>query len=272
MHDKRAAKDGEPAVAAVLATTVHRKRRGERMNEWLMSAVGIVCFLVWTGVALDPFPYRWLVAVQIGLPWVSFAWTWYFVDREDGDLHTRYVSLFVSSLLISLVALIPYGYVSLLSWPWAVLAACVAGLAISAVLTVPALVSRKHGAITVLVMAAVLAFYSYTVLYQLNCVLDRSPVATSSSVVLAIGHVYLGPDTVRILPSSQDSSVAIVGVPANVSHSVQPGKTVCVLQRNGALHMPWLTVQTCPWTGGLVAFGPAGGMPRALRRVLGTLP
>lgn len=269
MLDNGATKNRESAVAAGLASAIHRKRRGERVDELSMSAVGIVCLLTWIGVAFDPSPYRWLVLVQIGLPWVSFALTWYCVDREHGDRHNRYVSLFISSLFISLVAMIPYGYVSLVNRSPAVVGACVVGLAISGVLTMPAVVGRKRSAITVVVMAIVLAFYGYAILYQLNCVLDRSPVLAYKSVVSATGHLYLGPDTLRIRLWSQDSDVTI-GVPPKVSRAIEPGKTVCVLQRNGALHMPWFTVQTCPWTGGLVEFGPAGGMLRALRSLMGS--
>jgi hypothetical protein len=77
-------------------------------------------------------------------------------------------------------------------------AACVAGIAIYAVLTIPALIDRESSAITPLVMAAVLAFYSYSVLYQLNAVLDRSPVVPHKSVALATGHLYFGPNILRI--------------------------------------------------------------------------
>jgi hypothetical protein len=265
MPDKRAANDLEPGVAAALANAMHRKHRGERVDELSMSAFGIVCLLTLTGIAFDPYPYRWLVPVQIGLPWVSFALTWYFVDREHQGRHNRYISLFISSLFISLVAMVPYGYVSLVSRSSTVVLACVAGLAISGALTMPALVSRNSRATATVVMATVLAIYSYTVLYQLNCVLDRSPVVAYKSVVLTTGRLYLGPDILRIRLRSQDSDSATVGVPPKVSHSIQPGKTVCVVQRNGALHMPWFAVQTCPWTGEIVDLGPAGGMLRALR-------
>jgi hypothetical protein len=268
MLDKRAAKDLEPAVVAALANAMHRKHRGERVDELSMSAVGVVCLLTLIGVAFDPYPYRWLVPVQIGLPWVSFAFTWYFVDREHQGQHNRFVSLFFSSLFISMVAMVPYGYVSLVSRSSTVVVACVAGLVISGVLTMPALVSRKSRAIATVVMAAVLAFYSYTVLYQLNCLLDRSPVVAYKSVVSATGRLYLGPDILRIRLRSQDSDFATVGVPPKVSHSIQLGETVCVVQRNGALHTPWFTVQTCPWTGELVDLGPAGGMLRALRSLI----
>jgi hypothetical protein len=68
-----AASHREAAVAAALANSMHRKRRGERVNEMSMSAVGIISVLMLAGVAFDSFPYRWVLAVQVGVPWVSFA-------------------------------------------------------------------------------------------------------------------------------------------------------------------------------------------------------
>ena len=73
MAYNHAASDREAGVAAALANSMHRKRRGERVNEMSMSAVGIISVLMLAGVAFDSFPYRWVLAVQVGVPWVSFA-------------------------------------------------------------------------------------------------------------------------------------------------------------------------------------------------------
>src|SRR5215471_17156535 len=45
-----AGSDREDAVAAVLANSMHRKRRGERVDEMSMSAVGIINLLMLAGV------------------------------------------------------------------------------------------------------------------------------------------------------------------------------------------------------------------------------
>lgn len=121
-------------------------------------------------------------------------------------------------------------------------------------------------------MAGSLALYCYVALYQLNCVLDRSPATIYESKISAKGLTYLGPDILKIRPWIQGGDIATVGVSPKIFRSVQPGDTICIVQRNGALHMPWFTAQTSPWTGGTVDFGPVGGMFRALRRLIGTSP
>ena len=264
-----AASGREATVAAALANSMHRKRRGERVNEMSMSAVGIINVLMLAGVAFDSFPYRWVLAVQIGLPWVSFALTWYFVDREQ-DWGGRYISLLFSTFLTSLMALIPYGYMSLVSSTRTVLWACAVGLAIFIALSVHELADWKINRWIATMLAGSLIFYSYVALLQLNCVLDRSPALVYTSTVSGKVLVFRGPDRLRIQPWSAFHGIATVGVSPRVYYSVQRGDTICVVQRTGAFNTIWFTAQTCPWTGGPVDLGPVGQMSSILRRLTGS--
>jgi len=76
----------------------------------------------------------------------------------------------------------------------------------------------------------------------------------------------------KIRPWIQGGDLASVRVSPKIFHSVPAGGTICVVQRDGAMHMPWFTAQTSPWTGGTVAFGPVGRMFPALRHLIGTSP
>jgi hypothetical protein len=271
MPHKQAATTGEATVAAALATTMRRYRRGERVVDLSMSGVGIINFMMLVGIGLDPNPYRWLMAVQIGLPCVSFVLTWHFQDRERGS-DNRYIAFLFSNLFTPQLALIAFGHISLVSRLSLVVGACVTGLVVSALLTTHALINRRFSATIPIMMAGSLALYCYSALYQLNCVLDRSPAMVYESKILAKGLTYLGPNTLEIRPWIQGGDIATVGVSPKIFHSVLPGDTICIVQRSGALHMPWFTAQTSPWTGGTVDFGPVGGMFRALRRLIGASP
>jgi len=269
MAYNHAASDREAGVAAALANSMHRKRCGERVNEMSISAIGIINVLMLAGVAIDSFPYRWVLAVQIGLPWVSFALTWYFVDREQ-DWGGRYISLLFSTFLTSLMALIPYGYMSLVSSTRTVLWACAVGLAIFLALTVRELADWKINRWIAIMVAGSLMFYSYVALLQLNCVLDQSPALVYTSTVAGKVLVFRGPDRLRIQPWSAFHGIATVGVSPRVYNSVQRGDTICVVQRTGAFNTIWFTAQTCPWTGGPVDLGPVGRMSSILRRLTGS--
>jgi hypothetical protein len=261
MPERQAAKTAEATVAAALANSMHRKHRGERAVDLSISAVVIINLLMLAGIAVDPHPYRWVMAVQIGLPWVSFALTWYFLDREQGGT-SRFISLLFSSLFTSLVALIPFGYLSLLNRLSALVSACVAGLAVSAVLTLPALIQRRLSGIPAIILAGSLTLYCYVALFEINCTLDRSPAVVYASIVSAKRFVYRDPNRLQIRPWGRRSDFATVGVSPKAFRSVRAGDTICVVQRSGALHMPWFTAQTCPWTGGAVDLGPVGRLSR----------
>jgi hypothetical protein len=116
-------------------------------------------------------------------------------------------------------------------------------------------------------MAGSLALYCYAALYQLNCVLDRSPSTVYESKISAKGLTYLGPNTLKIRPWIQGGDIATVGVAPKTFDSVRPGDTICIVQRNGALLMPWFSAQTSPCTGVTVDIGPVGGMSRSFRRL-----
>ena len=271
MPDEQAAATDEAAVAAALAAKMRGHRRRDRVVELSMSGVGIINFMMLVGIGLDPNPYRWLMAMQIGLPWVSFVLTWRFQDRERGS-HNRYISFLFSNLFTPLLALIAFGHTSLVSRLPLVVGACAAGLVVSAVLTTPALINRRFGATIPILMAGSLALYCYAALYQLNCALDRSPAMVYESTISAKGLTHLGPNTLKIRPWIQGGDIATVGVSPKIFHSVQVDGPICIVQRDGALHMPWFTAQTSPWTGGTVAFGPVGRMFPALRHLIGTSP
>jgi hypothetical protein len=244
--------DKEAVVAEALAKSMHAKRRRNRVFELSLSAVGVIFLLMRVGGlltlggdAFDPLPLRWFLVAQIGLPWISFAVTWYCLDRDQGG-HGRYVSLVFASLLTSLVAGVPYGFMSLVSRTPTVLWACVVGLAIFIVLNVRQLADWKVNRVLAVTLAGSLMFYSYVALVQLNCLLDRSPAMLYKSVVVGKGREYLGPYTLHIQPWNGVGDVAIVGVPRKLDSSVEPGDTICVLQRKGAFQMAWFTAQRCP--------------------------
>jgi len=269
MPRQEGATTGEATLAAALAASVHRIRRGARVVDLSMTGVGIVNFLMIAGIGLDPNLYWWLMAVQIVLPWASFVVTWQFEDRERGS-DNRFVAFLFSNLFTPLLALVAFGHTSLVSRVSLVSVACVGGLIFSAVLTVPGMIRRRFAAAIPIMMAGSLALYCYAALYEINCVLDGSPAMAFESKVSAKRVSYLGPDSLKIRPWNQGGDIANVGVSPRMFDSVQTGSTIYVVQRNGALRMPWFTAQTSPWTGHAVGFGPAGGMFRALRKLSST--
>jgi hypothetical protein len=222
-------------------------------------------------LGLFPKPYGWILAAQIGMPWIAIGMVWclpgwYSLFR---GLTGRFLLLQGGETSISLVAVFfptcftvaaYYDYLSLVRSAPIILPACIVGVA----LLVAGGVSDRNlwasdaGHRIDLLIAVILSLaYGYATVFQVNCVLDHSPTAVYRAVVTDKSdrgrgwHLEVG-------SWGSQQAARNVKVPYELFKSIQPGQEVCIVQRAGALGISWYTAQSCPWGGGPV-FLQAGG-------------
>src|SRR5579864_4003772 len=97
--------------------------------------------------------------------------------------------------------------------------------------------------------------YGYATMEWLNVTLDRSPATIQKSTTAGKFWAYKGGPCLRVKPWGFISGVRDVEVSYALYKSVQPGDTVCLVVREGALRVPWYTAQACPWNRAEVQLG-----------------
>jgi hypothetical protein len=104
-----------------------------------------------------------------------------------------------------------------------------------------------------LLLASVL--YGYVAARELDVMLDRSPDVVTRA---AFSHKNSagGSQGLTIEPWGPVTARRNVSVPSHVWLTVRVGDQVCMVSRQGALGVPWYTVQLCPWAGGRTDVGP----------------
>jgi len=214
-------------------------------------------------------PYAWIVATQIATPPLAALAVWLFPDWYSlfRGVAGRFlvlqnetaVWLFGVWFPTIFTITIYYEYLSIARMGPSIPLACLvgAGLLFVAGVRDRDLWAKGIGRVD-LVIAIVLCFaYGYATVLQLNCVLDRSTADIYKPMVLSkrseTGRRYLG-----IGPWGPEQRAATVRVSFEVFRAVQPGDSVCVVARKGALGMAWYTIETCPWNSGPILLESGG--------------
>lgn len=251
-----------------LGNAMHSERASARRGAKISSVLVLLPLeiLLVAGIMLEPKPYSWLMALQIGGPWVAFVLLWRFPRLVSFGCGwaDKYVAWMLAVLLISLPARIAYFYVSLLRGALMALVACILGVLLCAAATLldPELRAKRQRMMLPFFFFTT-ALYAYAAAFQMNCALDDSPATIHHSVVHAklyvSGSSFHPDDQLRLEPWGTEQDGTTPGVPPGLFANVHVGDTVCAVQREGWLRMPWFTVQTCSWTGSEVRFGDVGG-------------
>jgi hypothetical protein len=212
----------------------------------------------------DPSPYRWVTAIQVGLPWIAFGLVFLFPrflsDCGWADKHM------ILLLLLSKQTIVAYNFVAMERETLALLAACLTGVILCAplVLSDRDLFVRRNRIVLVLLLGFSI-FYSHVAVTELNCVLDKSHGAVHRSVVLKKSiafsrfryHQLL---YLRIAPWEANGQPGGAFVPKTLWDAVNAGDAICVVQREGWLGLGWYTIKSCQRSGQPFPLGQVGGV------------
>jgi hypothetical protein len=217
-------------------------------------------------------PFGWIMAAQIGMPWIGvlMAWCfprWYTVfagrDRYSGTLGDQRIGLVWFFFFTFFTPTMYYAFATLVRRTPMLPLACLVGAAllVGGGLRDPYLWAgdvRRHP--YTLVIAVILSsVYGYATILQLNVVLDRSEDTVFQSRVSAKFHTR-GKWSLEVAAWTPEQESQRVSVPYELYNAVRPGDPVCIVQRNGALGIPWYTAQPCPWKGGPVYLEVGGSL------------
>jgi len=230
----------------------------------LIGMFGTPALAVYTGAGYDLKPYPWIMAMQIGLPWVGVALAWC-CPRWFSIFHGRgrYARRSSDTCSLQFEFFFPTVFVYLIHYRFAVLPArqgllpwaCLFGaiLLVGGGLRDPYLWgggARMHKG-TLLFAALLSLFYGYAAALQIDIVLDRSAAAVTPVTVMEKFHTK-GHWGVQLRPGVFQGAAARPCVPAGFYRLLQPGDTVCMVGKPGALGVAWYTAQACPWRGGRI--------------------
>lgn len=214
----------------------------------LATALNIAGFLGLVWSFAYPYPLPLLTIILAALPWAAVL----IVSRSHGLIHvdTRRNDprpQVAGALMIPGVAL-ALGTIRgphILHWkPMAWLPVAI-GIALLAAALAADRSPKQKG--SVLALFAVSLFYGYGGVVELNAVFDNSPAATYSVPVVS-KHISHGRSTSYYLNLSaweREPEQTQVSVARDFYESVQPGDSVCVIFRTGALRIPWYRVARC---------------------------
>ena len=244
---------------------MHANTMSVRSSRLLVFIIVLVseCLLI-AGIRLSPEPYRWIVMAQIVAPWLAFALASAILRalKVRYAWENKYVAWMGCAFVIAAPAKLAYIYVEVVNCLPLVLTACSVGVVLWAVGT---FVDRelRNDPVAVVLWAAALTLYSYVAMFQLNCVLDKSPVRIYKTIVikksLAFGYLYHSDYQLLLQPWGSDHRIASAAVSRRLYVGADSGDTVCVVERLGWLGMRWYTVQPHSWNGGPVFLGEVRG-------------
>ncbi len=248
--------DAEAAVARALGRSLARQHIRDNLQ-----AIGIVlagALVIYAFALVLKRSYYLVMAAQLTLPWVLYV-----LLARKGPVGV-FLAWMLSALGIYFLTGF-FGYAFMVDRTRVLAAACAVGVMLLAVIAMhrPEMLSKSAGPLGGFVYCF-LVIYSYSGIFEVNCLFDRSPVVVYQPVVLKKSWGLLvqpwSPDQ-RLNPASlliMRGSV-LVPAPREVFRSAHVGRPICVLQRKGRLGMSWCTAQTGSWDGRQVALGPWGG-------------
>jgi hypothetical protein len=251
-----------------LAMRAHRRalRRGSGIFTLLFLLV--VEGLLIIGIRSDSSPYRWVMGVQILVPFIAPGAVWRFPELVSFGCGwaDKYVVWTLLAPLLAVTARLAFYYVNLLQETPIVVVASIAGtiLSLSAGRIDPALsgLFAKHGRLILIWSLFFSILYFYAAIFELNAVFDNSPVLVYRSRVIAKSYVsglYFHPEyQLAIGPWDSEGGTRNAAVPRRIFSTVHVGDTVCVIQKTGWLGIGWYVVQACSRVGGPVSLGDVG--------------
>lgn len=202
-----------------------------------------VAFAVFMWGIAYPRPYVVTVAMLAGLPWVAVWAARHYkgflrIGTQTNDAHPNLAGLFLlPAIALALRVLMD---VNLLEWKQAIAPACIIGgiLFLAAMTADPTLAPTAWSKVALIVLAMV---YGWGAGLQANSLLDRSAATTYTTRVSAKQEKSL---LLGAWGPKRDTTS--VHVSRSVRALVEPGDSVCVDLKPGALWVGWYTVRRCP--------------------------
>lgn len=132
-------------------------------------------------------------------------------------------------------------------FPRLAIAAAVSCLIFVAMLAARDRTIRDRGGI-LLLCGALAAAYGFGVAAEANSLLDRSAPQRIPALLLSkstpIGR-YAAGYSVRLVVQGPAQTIVSANVPAELYHALRPGSRICIMLYQGALGMPWFSVDAC---------------------------
>src|SRR5215471_4355851 len=175
MENMREDQDTETALALSLGRSFAKQRLEDNLREIAILLAGAVALIY---IALQQ-SYYLVMATQLVLPWLLCVWL-----ARNGP-----VGVFLAwtcSAIVSYILLMGYlGYASFVNRTTAVATAVIIGATLFAVIAMhrPEMLVKNERPLAVFVYCFVVV-YSYTAIFQVNCLLERSPLTIYRPVVL----------------------------------------------------------------------------------------
>jgi hypothetical protein len=221
-------------------------RRGKRLSTIL--TIATVMIAVWAGIY--PYPYRLVICVLMLLPWVALAVVvraggLFRIDAKKNSPHPNVALPFIMPGFLLMLRVVTD--VNLLQWMTplylSIALTCVLG---TAALLADRSLSRSRG--TAILLFVLSMAYGFGASMQANALLDHSPGSSYRAEVTG-KYISGGRHTtyeLYLAPWGPKREQDKVSVSRWFYDSVEPGDAVCVVLRDGALHVPWYTVGHCP--------------------------
>jgi hypothetical protein len=237
--------ESDPDLGLTPDTRLDALARAARLARWLNGAA--VAVFLWAFIY--PSPYEAVVGVCALAPWIGIILAarsrgLFRIDQQRNQARPHLPSLFIlPSFALLLLAVLDLD----LLWPAAAIWPTVViglGLFVAARRADPTLRRKRSTALAVLAFALV---YGFGAGVHANVLLDRAPQATYTAAVLS-KRIRTGKYTDYVLhlgpwgPQRGDGDITVV---RSLYEGIQPGDSVCVHLRPGALRIPWYTVERC---------------------------
>jgi hypothetical protein len=249
-YDPAAEQEAAAVQSAALGVThaemLTRFKRARAVNGAFWLAALAAC--IW---GIYPRPYETAMIALVALPWILFA-----IERFSPLRHAYGAGKLGPSMVpyafgLSGVGLViptplPLSGIHVQGWEAAVAIGILAGGALAL-----ALVAREPRARTRLLLPVVLAgacLYAHGAAFTANAFFDRSRPEVFTADVVGKRVSRGRPRTkwiVRLGPSEWGDPMNELLVPPHLYESIEPGGTVCVLLRPGALGIAWFTLEAC---------------------------
>lgn len=221
-------------------------QRGENISQIFMIATFAICAWGW----FIPQPYTGVIAILAAVPIMALivlsrSRGLYRLDEAPNDAHPNFaVPLMAPGFILALRAatdfeFINWSRVGLISIGIGMILAIVAAASDSSL-------RAKRGALVALLFCS--AAYGFGAGLEANALLDQSP-SKSFSVAVLDKHIFRGRRSTTynldLAPWGPQDQQTNVSVSRRVYGGLRPGDRVCIKLHDGALAVPWYTVEMC---------------------------
>jgi len=221
-------------------------KRGKRLSGFVTFVTIALGAWAW----IYPQPYRLVISLLALLPWAAMAIVarsggLFKIDTKRNDPHPSVGIAFMMPGFVLVLRVL--SDMNALKWTSALYLTMALGtlLGVAAVMADRSLKNNVGMAILVLLLSSA---YGYGAGMEANALLDRSAASIFTSRIIG-KSVSSGKHTsydLNLNPWGPKEDAGKVSVSRRFYEGVRVDDPVCIVLRNGALHVPWYTVHRCP--------------------------